>query len=111
MNQTHTDYKLLISMAKLMHEKVPECDFTEYLQSNLNTVIYELERQHTLQQSKELRFIQKNNGGHIRKDLDSLGDGLGDGVISFTDNSGFNVGLGQDSYEHSSYYWETDRNK
>ena len=96
-----------------MHEKVKSCDFTEYLQSNLNTVIYELERQHTLQQSDDLRFIQKNNGGHIRRDLDSLGDG----VISFTDNSGFNVGLasdntrGQDSYEHSSYYWETDRNK
>ena len=100
-------------MAKLMHEKVTECDFTEYLQSNLNTVIYELERQHTLQQSKELRFIQKNNGGHIRKDLDSLGDGLGDGVISFTDHSVNlgNVGIGQDGYEHSSYYWETDRNK
>lgn len=107
MNQSNTDYELMISLAKLMHEKVKSCDFTEYLQSNLNTVIYELERQHTLQQSDELRFIQKNNGGHIRKDLDSLGDD----VISFTDNSGFNVGLGQDSYEHSSYYWETDRNK
>jgi len=96
----------MISLAKLMHEKVKSCDFTEYLQSNLNTVIYELERQHTLQQSDDLRFIQKNNGGHIRRDLDSLGDG----VISFTDNYQ-NSGLGQDSYEHSSYYWETDRNK
>jgi len=92
----------MISLAKLMHEKVKSCDFTEYLQSNLNTVIYELERQHTLQQSADLRFIQKNNGGHIRKDLDSIGEDL----ISFTD-----TGIRQDSYEHSSYYWETDRNK
>ncbi len=92
----------MISLAKLMHEKVKSCDFTEYLQSNLNTVIYELERQHTLQQSDDLRFIQKNNGGHIRKDLDSIGEDL----ISFTD-----TGIRQDSYEHSSYYWETDRNK
>ncbi|BCU97462.1 MAG: hypothetical protein CM15mV17_0290 [Caudoviricetes sp.] len=46
-------------------------DYTSYLQSHLNTVICELERQQTLRESADLRFIQENNGGHIRKDLDS----------------------------------------
>ena len=99
--QSTTDLELLISLARLLNQKVTHLDYTSYLQSHLNTVICELERQQTLRESADLRFIQENNGGHIRKDLDSLGERMFPlGYETTTDN-----------YEHSSYYWDTDRNK
>ena len=85
-------------------------DYVNYLQSHLNTVICELERQQTLLESDELKFIQENNGGHIRRDLDALGENIDFGEVDLTTPIAGTTFSVPDTVEHSDYYWQTDRN-
>ena len=90
-----TDVQQLMADIESIRCRVNDLPTRDYLQQHLSQVYWELHRLDRVQQSRELSVISQCNGGHIRKDLDSIGSDL----------------PGGDDYEHSEYYWDTDRNR
>jgi hypothetical protein len=75
--------------------RVNDLPTRDYLQQHLSIIYWELDRLERVQRSSELSIISQCNGGHIRKDLDTIGSNL----------------PGKDDYEHNEYYWDIDRNR
>lgn len=78
-----------------LRQRINDLPTRDYLHQHLSIVYWELDRLERVQQSRELSIISQCNGGHIRKDLDTIGSDL----------------PGGDDIEHSKYYWDTDRNR